>query len=153
MHNHTLIKLALTAGLMAAAAAFAAPAQARYVGDPGGPVSVSQVPVSRPQLVSQLGSVPSGSPAVRPNPDEQTATDATTGGSPGSEVIDNGGYGPAVARPAVVRVATPSGGFDWGDAGIGAGTTIGLVMLGVAVAFALSQRRARRTGRSTALIG
>jgi len=95
---------------------------------------------------------PTGDAAVRPNPDEQTATDATTGGGPRSEVIDNGGYGPAVVRPVVVRVAKPEGGFDWGDAGIGAAAAIGLAMLGVTGAFALFQRRARRSGRSTALV-
>jgi hypothetical protein len=137
---------------VALALSVAAPAGARPLG-PDNQGSYSQVPVTRPELVSQVGSVRSGNPAVRPNPDEQTAAPTTTGGGPSSEVIDNGGYGPAVAPPAVIRVATPSGGFDWGDAGIGAAATIGVVLLGVAGAFALSQRRARRSGRSTALIG
>jgi hypothetical protein len=124
------------------------------------PSSAYASPVVRPNADEQIlttqaiptASGPTGSPAVRPNPDEQTATDATTRGGPGSEVIDNGGYGPAVVRSVVVPVARPKGGFDWGDAGIGAAAAIGLAMLGVAGAFALSQRRARRSGRSTALI-
>ena len=124
------------------------------------PSSASASPVVRPNPDEQIkvtqtiptASGQTGSAAVRPNPDEQTATEAATGGGPGSEVIDNGGYGRAVVRPVVVRVAKPSGGFDWGDAGIGAAAAIGLVMLGVTGAFALAQRRARRSGRSTALI-
>ena len=125
------------------------------------PSSAYASPVVRPnpgeQIVTtqaiQTASGPTGDAAVRPNPDEQTATGAMAGGGPGSEVIDNGGYGRAVVRPVVVGVAKPKGGFDWGDAGIGAGAAIGLALLGVAGGFALFQRRARRSGRSTALIG
>lgn len=104
-----IAKRALTiAALMAAASA---------------PSSAYAGPFVRPNADEQLlttqviptVSGPTGSPAVRPNADERTATDATTRAGPGSEVIDNGGYGPAVAQPAVVRLARPNGGFDWGD--------------------------------------
>ena len=45
----------------------------------------------------------------------------------------------------------PGGGFDWGDAGIGAAGGLALAMLGLAGALTLSQRRARRSSRSAAL--
>ncbi len=59
--------------------------------------------------------------------------------------------GNSVSRPPViVRVAAP-GGFDWGDAGIGAAGGIALSMVGLGAALAVSQNRARRTRRTTAL--
>lgn len=48
-------------------------------------------------------------------------------------------------------VKAPGSGFDWGDAGIGAASGIGLSMLVLAGALTLSQRRARRSSRSAAL--
>jgi hypothetical protein len=49
---------------------------------------------------------------------------------------------------AVVRAHVPQSGFDWGDAGIGAAGGLALSMIAVGGAFAVSQRRSRR---STAL--
>jgi hypothetical protein len=47
----------------------------------------------------------------------------------------------------VVRVTEPApaadGGIDWGDAGIGAATLLGLVLLGVAVATMMRHRRSK----------
>ena len=51
--------------------------------------------------------------------------------------------------PVIVRVATP-GGFDWGDAGIGAAGGLALSMVGVGGALAVSQHRTHRTRRSEA---
>jgi hypothetical protein len=51
------------------------------------------------------------------------------------------------APPVVARVQAPQSGFDWGDAGIGA-AGLALSMIGIGGAFAVSQRRSRR---STAL--
>jgi hypothetical protein len=42
------------------------------------------------------------------------------------------------ASPATVR--TPSSGFDWGDAFIGAGLTLGVFLLGAAAAITLRRR-------------
>ena len=70
-------------------------------------------------------------PAAGPNPDEQA---------------------PVGAPATIVRVGTPSSGFDWGDAGIGAVGGLALSMLGLAGALMLSQRRReRRSSRSAAL--
>jgi hypothetical protein len=61
---------------------------------------------------------------------------------------------PAAVSPApavqVVRVSAP-GGFDWGDAGIGAAGGVALSMLGLGGALTVSQRRARRHNSPTAL--
>ena len=48
------------------------------------------------------------------------------------------------ATPAVVEVQAPSGGFDWGDAGIGAAGMLGLFSIaGGALLLATSRRRRR----------
>ncbi|HEX4671156.1 MAG TPA: hypothetical protein VH279_02750 [Solirubrobacteraceae bacterium] len=52
----------------------------------------------------------------------------------------------------VVRVVAPNNEFDWGDAGIGAAGGLGLSMIGLGGALAVSQRRARRTRTTTAVI-
>jgi hypothetical protein len=58
--------------------------------------------------------------------------------------------GSAQPRPAtVVRVVTPKDGFDWGDAGIGAGGAVVLMTLAGGSALAVTAAR-RRVTRSTA---
>jgi len=113
---------------------------------------------------------------VRPNPDEQTATRASTNTGPCSEVCSAGGYGTAratawtpdesgprlphdprprwvaarslystpITPPAVVRLTTPSGGFDWGDAGIGAGGMLALTLIGLGGTLTVTHRRNHR---------
>ena len=44
---------------------------------------------------------------------------------------------------AVVRISAPGGGFDWGDAGIGAAGGFALSMIGIGGALVVSQRRTR----------
>ncbi len=51
----------------------------------------------------------------------------------------------ASAPQAVVRVHTPQSGFDWGDAGLGAAGGLALLVIAVGGAFAVSQRRSRRS--------
>jgi hypothetical protein len=48
------------------------------------------------------------------------------------------------ATPAVVEVQAPSGGFDWGDAGIGAAGMLALFSIGAGSALMLTGRRRRR---------
>jgi hypothetical protein len=55
------------------------------------------------------------------------------------------------APERIVRVQTPNGGFDWGDAGIGAAGGLALSMVGLGAALGVSQHRARRTRGTTAL--
>ena len=42
---------------------------------------------------------------------------------------------------AVVRISSPDGGFDWGDAGIGAAGGVAIAMIGIGGALVVSQRR------------
>jgi hypothetical protein len=51
----------------------------------------------------------------------------------------------------VVRAS--HGGFDWGDAGVGAVGGVGLSMLAFGSALVAAQRRERRPGRSAATTG
>ncbi len=48
--------------------------------------------------------------------------------------------------PAIVRVGASNGGFDWGDAGIGAAGGLALSMIGLGGALAVSKNRTRRPG-------
>ena len=58
--------------------------------------------------------------------------------------VCSAGY-PGLGTPAtVVRTVVPGGGFDWGDAGIGAGATIVLILIGTGGALATTNRRDRR---------
>jgi hypothetical protein len=104
------------------------------------------------------------STAVRPNPDQQTATGATAnrtsaGGYSRQDKSIMASASPstsariaqASAPPPVVRLHAPAGGFDWGDAGIGAAGGLALSMIGVGGALAISQNRARRTRGTTGL--
>ena len=102
----------------------------RMAGRPVG--SCDPTPTSKPL---ELARAAAARPAptnwvVRPNPDEQY---------------------PAPAPTTIVRVITPAGGFDWGDAGIGAAAGVALSMIGLGGALAVSQRRTRRSRRSAAV--
>ena len=74
---------------------------------------------------------------------------ASTGStSPRSEVVSAGGYGNPNVRATVVRVVPSGDGFDWGDAGIGAGGALALMTL--AIGGALGASSIRRRGTRTA---
>jgi hypothetical protein len=74
---------------------------------------------------------------------------------PCSEVCSNGGYGPgsdvsstngnqSTRIPAtVVGVAPGDSGFNWGDAGIGAGAALGLILAATGGTLLLAHRRAQ----------
>ncbi len=80
--------------------------------------------------------------------------------APCSEVCSGGGYGSlsqpsqtpedssahhaARTPPTAVRVVTPGAGFHWGDAGIGAGGMLALIVIGLGGAFTLNHRRNQR---------
>ena len=51
---------------------------------------------------------------------------------------------PAPTEPPVV-VIDPNEGFDWGDAGLGAGAAVGIALLAGAAAAAVTRRRRVRT--------
>lgn len=50
----------------------------------------------------------------------------------------------ASPSPTIVRLSPASGGFDWGDAGLGAAGGFALSMLAVGGVLAVTQRRGRR---------
>jgi hypothetical protein len=70
-------------------------------------------------------------------------------GSLRSEVVSGAGYGNPNAATTVVHVSSPDNGFDWGDAGIGAGGTLTLIALIGGGVFAVGSAR-RRAKSSTA---
>ena len=73
---------------------------------------------------------------------------ASTGSTnPRSEVVSAGGYGNPNVRATVVRVVSPGDGFDWGDAGIGAGGALALMTLVIGGTLGATniRRRAPRT--------
>jgi hypothetical protein len=49
--------------------------------------------------------------------------------------------GRGVVGQPVVSIESPQGGFDWGDAGIGAGGALALVLLGLGAVLMTSHRR------------
>lgn len=79
------------------------------------------------------------------------------GSTPTASIRSTGPAGPGVVLGArhdipvpaatTVHVATPKDGFDWGDAGIGAGGAVGLMLLlgGAAVGVTSIRRRASRS--------
>ncbi len=74
-------------------------------------------------------------------------TDLTPNGSEvpaGSPYVTGQATIPATP-PTIVRVNASNGGFDWGDAGIGAGAAFALSMIGLGGTLVASQRRGRRT--------
>jgi hypothetical protein len=111
--------------------------------------------------------------AARPNPDEQTLTQATANSGPCSEACSGSGYDlagtssvesgarlphnplagtgllsqqpsrlvAATRTPAVVHVTAPSGGFDWGDAGVGAGGMLALILIAAGGVLTMARRR------------
>ena len=55
------------------------------------------------------------------------------------------------AGQPVVSIVSPQGGFDWGDAGIGAGGAVAVILLGVgAVLMTAHRRRGTRPPRAVA---
>ena len=114
-----------------------------------------------PTAATAAGNATGSSPSVRPNPDEQALSttvqpthareSATQAVQPNPDqqapITANTRQGSITGTPAViVRVSSAKGGFDWGDAGIGAAGALGLSLVALAGGLAVSQRRARRTG-------
>ena len=60
---------------------------------------------------------------------------------PGSDVSSTNGHDLARVSPSVVRISSSDTGFDWGDAGIGAGGALGLVLGAIGGTLLLAHRR------------
>jgi hypothetical protein len=143
-YHHRLATIAVTLALAAGVPAAAAAQQPAHPGSPatGSPCSevcsgggygpgtstTTSPAYSWPIILNHLGN--QGNPA------------------PCSEVCSGGGYGTgsppsptATITPTAVRVVTQSAGFDWGDAGIGAGGMLVLIVIGLGGALTLTRRR------------
>jgi hypothetical protein len=58
-----------------------------------------------------------------------------------SEACSGDGYATAPAPTTVVRIVAATSGFHWGDAGIGAGAALGIVLVGTGGTLLLMRRR------------
>jgi hypothetical protein len=119
MFARNLIKRSLVAGLATGAASLPAAAQARPNESPVAPV-VSPAVIA-PSIQQQLAQ-------LHANVEQRFAAD--------------GGW-PSVGS-SVPSTATSQGGFQWGDAGIGAAGMIVLLGTGAGAAGAMRRRRAQR---------
>ena len=64
----------------------------------------------------------------------------------------SGAHTTANVAPPVVRVVTSHGGFDWGDAGIGAGAALVLLAIGLTGTRAATNSRKRHTREQRAIV-
>jgi len=87
------------------------------------------------QLVNESGSQPSHNPQSGPPLTQQSTNQLVSGASR--------------PRPAVVHVTAPSGGFDWGDAGVGAGGMLALTVIGVGGVLTVARRRSQSVTPTT----
>ena len=108
--------LALVIGVLLAPAALAQPS------DQVGPTSL---PASSPSPSA------TARPEVLPNPDNQQPTGASSAT-----------YTPTTSQVRAMPIA-PGPGFDWGDAGIGAGAAFALTMIGLGGVLVLNNRHHR----------
>jgi len=113
-HVKTGLALTLALGAISAPAASAHSRQAGWVLRP-----------NPDEQAAQLARASAARPAqntwvVRPNPDEQY---------------------PMPTPVSIVRATDPKGGFDWGDAGIGAAGTLGLILAATGGTLLLARRR------------
>ena len=67
------------------------------------------------------------------------------------DIADDGGVSPKVTVVEVpVAGASTDGGLDWGDAGIGAGAMLGLILLAAGATLAVTHRKGPRDRPATA---
>jgi hypothetical protein len=86
--------------------------------------------------------------AIRAAPALAYETDLTPNGSfvPAGSPSATGPVNVPAAPPTIERVSANNSGFDWEDAGIGAGGGFALAMIGVGGALVVSQRPRRSRG-------
>ena len=144
-----VITLALTGSLASTASADPAPlarAEAAIA------AAQSSAPVVRPNPDEQaaIAAAHSSAPVVRPNPDEQAAIAAAHSGAPVGPNPDQQAAG-SQSR-TTMNVTASNGGFDWGDAGIGAGATVLLLGVGFAGTRVATSTRKRRTRQESTMV-
>lgn len=164
-----LIAATLMIGAIAASAASARPVDLAPTSTPSATAQSRTTvggPVVHPNPDQQNQQNLSGAPPILPRvpASEQAAINRAQAGE--AQALSNGlpptaryssaelnAYATAV-HPLVAptpTVKTPGGGFDWGDAGIGAAGGLAISLLGIGGALAISQRRTRRPRGSAAL--
>jgi len=151
-HHHRTAAVALALGLAVGVPA-AATAQQQQPGSPAGASPCSEV-------CSGGGYGSGNGNTTQPTYSLPTILNNVGNPAPCSEVCSGGGYGSvsqppqtpddssahhaARTPPTAVRVVTPSAGFHWGDAGIGAGGMLALIVIGLGGALTLTHRRNQR---------
>jgi hypothetical protein len=157
-HHRVAAAIALIVAVTAAAPALARPELGATAGQaqpsiPAGTNPCSEVCSGSGYAVTSAGAAlahnPTGLAVARAGSGYgygSTPTASAGSNNPRSEVVSGGGYGNPTAPAAVVRVVAPSDGFDWGDAGIGAGCALALMTLviGGILGAANIRRRAAR---------
>jgi hypothetical protein len=140
-HHRITTAIALTLALAASAAPVA-------LGDPQ-PLAQAESAIAShtPASPVSCGDVCSGHGYGFVGVTRTTASPVSCG-----DVCSGHGYGPVNTPATIVRVVAPGGGFDWGDAAIGAGAALVLVGIGLAGTRAApnSRRRHVRQQRATA---
>jgi hypothetical protein len=144
-----VITLALTASLPSTASADPAPlarAEAAIA------AAHSSAPVVGPNHDEQaaIAAAHSSEPVVGPNPDEQAAIAAAHSSVPVGPNPDQQAAG-SPSR-ATVHVSASNPGFDWDDAGIGAGATVLLLGVGLAGTRVATSTRKRRTRQERTIV-
>jgi hypothetical protein len=142
-HYRIASAIALTLALVAAASASARPAlnPAFGVAEPSVPASTnpcSEVCSASGYTTTRVAVTSARSGATLPHDPRPRSEALASHGSDGA--------------PTVVRVVSPATGFDWGDAGIGAGSALALMTLligGVLSATALRRRATRSATQPT----
>jgi hypothetical protein len=132
-HRHIISSAAVAVAVAVAFAMGTAPALAQPLVPDGGPYVRQEKQLVSPRSKSVSPTIVSGSYVAQEK--------RVIGASSPSTAPSTG--------PSIVRVSPASGGFDWGDAGIGAAGGFALSMLGIGGALVLTQRRTR--GGETAL--
>jgi hypothetical protein len=133
MSHQITHRLGSRVGLVLTAAAIAAPAA----------YADGAVIVQSPDSVDR-NAVVKAAPAIVQSPDSAELNRVARLGvvvdkrSP--DAIDAADSRPVTVQPVIRRVSA-SGGMDWGDAAIGAGATLGLVLLATGGALTVSRRR------------
>jgi hypothetical protein len=138
--------LALTVGAFAAPVASAAPIADYSRQD-------KQVSPSTQQGLPPILPAPNPSQSAAIQRAEQQAAQGRAHTLPNSATYSNAETNAYLSRSPVLPVKAQDGGFDWGDAGIGAAGGLVLSIVAIGGGLVLVQRRERQTGSTAVAIG
>jgi hypothetical protein len=109
----------------------------------GGPYMLDR-DYGSPDAADAAPDLPSAPVAPHANPGPYPDSERKLVESPEVQQMQQRIGGQISAIPPVVQVSAPSGGFDWGDAGIGAAAMLALFSIAAGSALMLMGRRRRR---------